>query len=364
MIKIRALRPNEWPDLLTLLGNNDLGTGLLRNGQNPAIRWMDWGCQWLPPGYQPDLRVYIAIAHQRILGAIMLRQDGRTQRRWCIEHLILDSPEEETPPINTSNSPISSYDVAGQLLQYIINRYGADGVQTFLAHVDHEHLEGQALLKASGFRPLCKRLTALRESPETPDSQQEIQINVPSGDLKWLQHIREAEDDDRDALRELYRDSLPVETRSALERSSRDFSRSAFRRIQLRLQGIFAKRWVLGGNVPNQLLGCIELSSPDFQEFHLNLFNCPGWDPIFAPMLQFAVEQTYKSTNQPRIVLQSYTLNEHQQQTLLSFGFVFTRTDAVWVKDYWVPIDRQSEQKRASLLLFASKTSPACQLRP
>jgi len=146
MIKIRALRSSELKQVLSLLNqysDRESEYSVLQKMQQlyiPVHRLsllMPLNMQFMPA-------IFIAAAESKVLGLIWLSPDGRHYRRWKIDHLILD-PDS------------SSYDVGTQLVHYVINRYGGEGVQTFIAYVDQYHTSGLALLKTCGFRR-CGRL--------------------------------------------------------------------------------------------------------------------------------------------------------------------------------------------------------------
>jgi ribosomal protein S18 acetylase RimI-like enzyme len=146
MIKIRALRPSELKQVLSLLNrytDRESEYSVLQKMQQLYIP-MHRVSQLLPLNLQFLPAIFVAAAENKVLGLIWLSRDGQHSRRWKIDHLILD-PDS------------FSYDVGTQLVNYVINRYGGEGVQTFLAYVDQYYNTGLGLLKSCGFRR-CGRL--------------------------------------------------------------------------------------------------------------------------------------------------------------------------------------------------------------
>jgi GNAT superfamily N-acetyltransferase len=297
----------------------------------------------LPLNLQFMPAIFIAAAENapenKVLGLIWLSPDGRHYRRWKIDHLILD-PDS------------SSYDVGTQLVHYVINRYGGEGVQTFIAYVDQYHNSGLALLKSCGFRR-CGRMHYF--SHQNPAA---IKLSPIS-----LEGLRESGNSDCNRLAALYNDTLPPEARVCLEKSGRDFYRSVSKRGSDKVKGLFFKRWVVQDMARDCLTASIELSSADYQEFYISILTAPGWDSSYQDALTYAIQQVLLITNGGKIYIDCFEFIKHGIEVLERMGFHRASIAEVLVKDYWIPIEDKGDRLQSPLLLFSGRTTPAVNIK-
>jgi len=342
MIKIRALRSSELKQVLSLLNqysDRESEYSVLQKMQQlyiPVHRLsllMPLNMQFMPA-------IFIAAAESKVLGLIWLSPDGRHYRRWKIDHLILD-PDS------------SSYDVGTQLVHYVINRYGGEGVQTFIAYVDQYHTSGLALLKTCGFRR-CGRLHYF--SHQNPGV---IKLSPIA-----LEGLRESNNRDCNRLAGIYNDALPSETRVCLEKSGHDFYRSISKRGAEKAKGIFFKRWVGQDMARDCLTVSIEISTANYQDFSINIITSPGWEQSYEDALTYAVQQVLLITGNGKIYIECFEFNKTGVEVLEKMGFQRQSIAEVLVKDYWIPIEDKGDRLQSPLLLFSGRTSPAINLKP
>lgn len=354
MIKIRALRHNELKQVLALLGrysDRESEYSVLQKMQQlyvPLHRFsqlLPLNCQFMPG-------IFVAVRQQeptcnKVLGLVWLSRDGQHPRRWKIDHLVLD-PDA------------SSYDVGTQLLNYVINRYGGDGVQTFLAYVDQYYNTGLGLLKMCGFRR-CGRMHyfsrkgTLPLPTESPGSESDSVATspVPAG-------LREGRSTDHPLLATLYNETLPPEARVCMEKSRHDFARPLPLAVADKTQGLFFKRWVIEDANRKCLIASIELRTKDYQEFHVTLLVHPAWETLYRETLDYASQQVSRMTSQATLYIDCLEFAKKGLETLEEMGFQRNAIAEVLVKDYWIPIeDDKGSRLQSPLLLFSGKTSPA-----
>ncbi len=63
----------------------------------------------------------LPLKEKKLLGLISLVPDGNQKTRWKINRLILNP---------------DAYDAGKQLIDYVVNKYGGAGVETFLTTID------------------------------------------------------------------------------------------------------------------------------------------------------------------------------------------------------------------------------------
>lgn len=337
MIKIRALRPSELRQVLNLLNrysDRESEYSVLQKMQQlyiPVHRLS----QLLPLTLQFMPAIFVAVSNEKVLGLIWLSRDGQHSRRWKIDHLILD-PDS------------FSYDVGTQLVNYVINRYGGEGVQTFLAYVDQYYSTGLGLLKACGFRRCGRQQYFSHRNPAT------LKLEPVT-----LEGLRESVNSDAGKLAALYNDTLPVEARVCLEKSWRDFYRPLPFRLGEKCRGLFLKRWVVQDMARDSLIASVEVSTQDYQEFSISVMANAGWETAYADMVTYAVQQVLLITSNATIYIDCYEFCKKGIEILEKLGFQRNGIAEVLVKDYWIPIEDKGSRLQSPLLLFSGRTTPA-----
>jgi ribosomal protein S18 acetylase RimI-like enzyme len=337
MIKIRALRPSELKQVLALLGRyteQESEYSVLQKMQQLYIP-MHRLSQLLPLNLQFMPAIFVAVSRDKVLGLIWLSRDGEQPRRWKIDHLILD-PET------------FSYDVGTQLVNYVINRYGGDGVQTFLAYVDQYYNTGLGLLKSCGFRRCCRVHYFTHQNPSS------LKLEPIS-----LDGIRESCNGDSAKLKVLYNNMLPPEARVSLEKGWRDFYRPPFRVASEKMKGLFFKRWVVEDVARDHLVAAVDITTGDYQDFYLNIMVSPGWEDSYRDVLTYALQQVLLITGGARVHLECFEFCKRGIEVLERLGFHRDSIAEVLVKDYWIPIEDKGSRLQSPILLFSGKTSPA-----
>lgn len=337
MIKIRALRPAELKQVLSLLSRYSDGTSeysvLLKMRQLyiPIHRLS----QLFPLNLQFMPGIFVAVSRNKVLGLIWLSKDGRHSRRWKIDHLILD-PDS------------FSYDVGTQLINYVINRFGGDGVQTFLAYVNQYDNTGLALLKSCGFRR-CGRLHYFSHS--TPANQAPQRVSIEG--------LRESTNADCPKLALFYNDLLPPEARVCLQKSSQDFYRPAPQHLNDKLNGVFFKRWVVEDVARDCLIASLDITTTDYRDFSIRILANPAWETLYPDILTYAIHQILLMTHTPTLHIECFEFWKAHLETLEKSAFHRISIAEVLVKDYWIPIEDKGTRLQSPLLLFSGPTSPA-----
>ncbi len=341
MAKIRSLGNKECKQVLSLLerfSGDEFSYPVLERYQTLYMPF-HFISQFLPLRLKFLPSIYVATAEGKVLGLIWLSRDGHRQDRWKIEQVIID-PDY-----------YSAYDVGKQLIYYVINKFGAMGVETFLAYADPHYTEGLALLKECGFRHCTKMHTYQLERPNN---------NTPEKG-RFIQGIREAKSSDARELQELHSETLLPELRVSLRRSPEDFVPGFAERLKRNLQGEFSKRWVVSQGSHDYLYGSVSISTWDYKHYDLSLLISPAWEDGTEDLVLFGIEQIYKSCQHAKITVQAYDFQKQKLEILEQQGFQKTATTEILVKDYWIPLKDKPLHSRNPVLLFAKggKTSPA-----
>ncbi|MEM0952209.1 MAG: hypothetical protein AAGI66_08730 [Cyanobacteria bacterium P01_H01_bin.74] len=332
MIKIRRLNNRDLKQVLRLLKQyteNESEYAVLKKMQRFFIP-LHHISHSLPVQWQFLPAIFVASTQSQVLGLIWLVTDSKAHNRWRIEHLILD-------PDNFS------YDVGNQLVNYVINRYGAEGVQTFLAYVNHRFENALSLLKSCGFRQ-CSRINFYYHS-----NVQELTVQHLENNTK---NYFETNCQDSKLIAELYNTTLPVEARNAMKRDRTDFNLSLRRLIGHRVKGYFYKRWVKKDIARGSMITAIVITSQNYRDFYAEFYINPGWPEAFQEAMAFTRQQILNITTQATLSIQVPTADKSATEVLKTLDFHHHATVEVLVKDYWIPIKKPEQALQSPILLF------------
>ena len=333
MLNIRALGPRELEQVLNLLSRyGSQAYDTLQRFRQLTLPFLKLN-RCLPARHQFMHAIYVACEHTRVLGLVVLTPDGSQNHRWRVEELIID-PD------------VSNVDVGTQLLQYVMNRYGADGVQTFVAHVAESDTDALALLKANGFR-FCTRLHWLALPPDYFASWQ-----CPEH-LNWgSARMREACLGDAPRLAQLYNDTLPPEVRVSLARLPGDFQLDYSMKYWLnRCRGKLFKRWVLEETSRDVVIAYLELSSANMKDYHLTLVVSPVWTSTTDKLLTFGMGVVYRMSRHSRLTTAVFEHDKAGLQQTAHAGFACQGLVDILVKEYWILLKSESPKLTSPVLL-------------
>jgi ribosomal protein S18 acetylase RimI-like enzyme len=333
MLNIRALGPRELEQVLTLLSRyGSQAYDTLQRFRQLTLPFLKLS-RCLPARNQFLNAIYVACEHGRVLGLVVLAPDGSQNCRWRVEELIID-PD------------VSNVDVGTQLLQYVMNRYGADGVQTFVAHVSDSDTDALALLKANGFR-FCTRLHWLTLPPD-----HFTHWPCPE-DIHWgSARMRQACMTDAARLSHLFNDTLPPEVRVSLSRVSGDFQLGLSAKYWLnRCRGQLFKRWVLEETSRDVVIAYLELSSVNLQDYHLTLVVSPVWANTTDKLLAFGMGVVSRMSRHNRLTTAMFEHDKTGLQQTAQAGFINQGLVDILVKDYWIPLKPELPKLTSPVLL-------------
>jgi len=283
--------------------------------------------------------IYVALSNDKVLGLVWLSRDGYRVERWKVDRIILD-PEA-----------YSALDVGKELLYFVMNQFGAKGVETFLACVAPHDDIGLALLKDCGFRHCTKSyMMQLEDLPE-----------IARQNTLLIEGLREARSTDARKLQELYSETLVPEVRISLRKSPEDLYPPVWEGMIRRCRGEFEKRWVISQGSRDYLSGSISFSTRDYKFFSISLLVSPGWEQGTEDLLTFALQKISQSCLNPKVSVEIYEFQKNTRDVLEKLGFTTAYTHEILVKDYWIPLKDRGLKLKNPVLLFAKggNTSPA-----
>lgn len=295
----------------------------------------------LPPDIQFMPGLYVAASPEHVLGLIRLSRDGKKRNRWRIDEMIIDSG-------------VSAYDVGSQLINYVINRYGGAGVQTFLAKVTSDQDQALGLFKSCGFRH-CTRVNVYRhQEPASLFDPKETHLVKHS-----IKGMRPLSQRDMDKLLQLHRECLPTELRLSLEKDRQDFETSIADYLNHRLQGQMHMQFVVEDVARDVIMGWVQIQSTNYKHFQVSMLTHPGWPDLAYDLLDAALRKVVTTTRSAKVEIEVLDCHKDQITQLEAMGFERISSAELLVKDYWIPLQENKSRLRSPLLIFEGKTSPA-----
>lgn len=281
---------------------------------------------------------YVAVEGKELLGLISLTPDGNRKTRWKINRLILNP---------------NAYDTGKQLVDYVVNKYGGAGVETFLTTIDENYTEAISLFKnACSFRSWSKiTIWEYENSGHKDFSDNSIEL-------------RPANSSDAQNLYKLDSEALYPKFKTAFTKTKKDFKLGLKSKIINTLKNNKIKHFVLENPQINSLEGFLSIMTRDNLNFWVEITLSLAYQEYYNDILNFAINQVYSSNPNGKVYI---GVREYQQtskkatEVISQHGFNHTGSFEILVKDYWKPAEYVSE-KKVPIIIFPDLTNPACNI--
>lgn len=340
MTKIRPLKPSDMKEVRVMIEYIKPGISSIRLSEEYFIMFpLDLVHSFLPLNMKFLQESYVAIENKEILGLISIIPDNKDKTRWKINRLILNN---------------NSYDVGKKLVDYVVNKYGGAGVETFITNIDSNYPEAISLFKNSCSFRNCSQIQILAKNVS------EIEY-LPSNDYKFLRKIKYS---DARYLSELDHQALYPHFRPSLIKSAADFKFGLKNRILNKLRGYKVKRLVLESPAKKSIEAYILIMSMDGINYRVDIILSLAYQEHYTDLLS-DVSRYVKSQNENAklfIYLRKYYQSSKKfAEVLKTLGFKENYLYQVLVKDYWKLTPVESD-KKVPIVIFPDITSPACNI--
>jgi N-acetylglutamate synthase-like GNAT family acetyltransferase len=291
----------------------------------------------LPPHLKFMQECFVAIEDKKVLGLIGLIPDGKQKTRWEVNRLVLD---------------INSHKIGQQLIEYIINRYGGSGVETFLTKIDERYPEAIALFKdACKFRS-CSQIYIWEKDD----------FNDDTGSYKDL-FLRDARFSDAKQLQELDAQSLFPQFRTSLLKNISDFRFSTKKQVLNYFRGYKVERLVLDNPKIKSIESYVLIVSRDNNNFWADITLSLAYQEYYEDILNYIINYVKTISDKPKLyvyVRQYYQSSKKLSEVVNNLNFKLKRSFQVLSKDYWKMTPLATEGKKSPIVIFPDITSPAC----
>ncbi len=291
----------------------------------------------LPLGFKFIQECYIAEEGNNLLGLIGLVRDGKQKTRWKINRLVLN---------------VNAYDVGKQLVDYVVNKYGGAGVETFVTAIDENYAEAVALFKnACGFRS-CSQIQLWETDNDCLNEDY----------LHFKNMVRKVLPSDAQILQECDENCLYPQFRPSLYKSVEDFRFDINNKMSNYFKGFKVERFLLEDVQRKMAEGYLFLMTKDNSTFWADIVLSLPYQEYYKDAVNFITACAKEQNPNAKIYIYSrgyYQTHPKLIETLKNSGCRVTQTFQVLVKDYW-KLSPASELKKSPIVIFPDLTSPAC----
>lgn len=279
---------------------------------------------------------YVAIEGNKIIGIVGLVPDCRSNLRWKITQLLLKP---------------HSYDVGKILLDYVASKYGAEGVEIFLAEVNSLDTDSIDLFKNACNYRQCTVNNVYRKSIDGELLSQSV-----------IPNFRRVETSDNIKLEELYLECLTPQTKMSLAKNHSDFTFGLIDNLKNYSNNVKSYNWVLEDADDKSLAAYANLLTKDNKNYYINIIASLPYAEYYRDILNNLIRFVgLKNSNAMLFITSSESVQSHGKldEILKEFDFEHLKMEYVIVKDYWQPI-KERKPLASPIIIFPDSASPAC----
>lgn len=320
MTKIRKLKWFDKPKLKELISflkinNESHFVEMLTNGIPGYLHY------YLPLKYKFLDESYILTEKKRVLGLISVNTFSGNYKKINISKLLFIE---------------NAYEVAQQLIEFVIAQYGAIGANNFYVLVDEKLSElAQMFVNNCGFRQ-C--------------SYEQI-WEVPKTSFKKCKNYnyRRFKKSDIKEVANIYNDSVITYFKPTLLREENEFSET----ICSGLKYMSEYRYVIETPDTSKIIAYFKISTADNENYLVDFNYCNGYDIDCETILYFATREILKRKRRFKlhIKMKNYlNTNKQQEEYFNQSDFHCLNTKLLLVKDFFKPVKEYSEEERFAVL--------------
>ncbi len=278
---------------------------------------------------------YVAVQDGELLGLIGLVPDSKAKTRWKINRLILHA---------------NAHDVGKQLIDFVVNKYGANGVGTFISTIDENYTDAINLfVDACGFRN-CTKINVWK-----------YKILPKYNKMLNCDYIREAKASDAKVLMEFEFQCLFPHVRPSIKYCESDYKLNLMEKAINSRKNIKIKKFIFE-SAPGNIDGLLTIRTRDNLNFWADVVLSLPYENYYPDLINYIVNYVSSYSAEARLyiyVKEFYQTHTTLTEVLPQVDFEAFRSFNILIKDYWRTLPGK-EAKKNPILLFTDITSPAC----
>lgn len=276
---------------------------------------------YLPLKYKCLNESYLLEDNQKILGLITVNTFSGNPYKINISQLFFIE---------------NAYEVAQQLIEFVISQYGAMGAHTFYILVDDKYTElSQLFMNNCGFRQCSYE--QIWESPKTS--------------LKKCKNItyRRFKKSDIHEVADIYNDSVLTHFKPTLLREEAEFKEPIFSGLKYANE----YRYVIEEPGTSRIIAYFKISTADNTNYTVDFNYSDGYEIDFNSILYFAKREILKRTRKFKLFIKTknyINTNKAQKEFLQEAGFKCISTKNLFIKDFFKIAKEYSQEERYAVM--------------
>lgn len=259
---------------------------------------------------------YVAFDNNKnVKGVITVKAQSGNPYKWQIKRLFLDK---------------NSHEEGKQLVEYIIAKFGARGVDTFYVSVDDNQNELIDLfIKGCGFR-LC--------SSEALWSVSNINFMTEEIDETQFENFKNS---DSDKVAELFNDNLITHYKYSLSKEKEEFYDKFF-------QGINSEsdfKYIMKDERTKNIKAYIEIKTVDNTNYFIDTIVAQQYFDLYPMILSFAVKKIIKRNKNFKLYIKNrkyMQTGEAKENFFKENRFELLQNNAILVRDFFKTVKEES----------------------
>lgn len=215
----------------------------------------------------------------------------------------------------------NAYDVAKQLIEFIISHYGANGATTFYAIINELNTDLLNLfISGCGFRQ-CSAEEIWEVTRKTFQKTNTIKY-------------RRLKDSDLKEISEIYNDSLITYFKPTLERSAKEFAETFCHGLTYST----SYRYVIEDSASSRIIGYFLVSTDDNENYVIDFNYSDGYEIDLDGMMYYATREILKRKRHFKLYVKTkryLKTSEKQKEYFVASNFQWIKTKMLLVKDFY-----------------------------
>lgn len=259
---------------------------------------------------------YVAFDNSNNLkGVISVKAQHGNPYKWQIKRLFLDK---------------NSHEEGKQLVEYIIAKFGARGVDTFYVSVDDNQNELIDLfIKGCGFR-FC--------STEALWAVSNANFLVENIDESLFKPFKSS---DNQKTADLFNDTLTTHYKYSLSKEKGEFDDNLVQGINYDLNF----KYIIEDNTKNILKAFIEIKTIDNKNYFIDTIVPPQYSDLYPTILSFAIKKIQKRNKTSKIYIKNRRYlqgSEIYEKFFKENRFELLQNNAILVRDFFKTVKEES----------------------
>ena len=280
--------------------------------------------------FYPDY--YVAVHKGKLKAMLSIKPKRKNNSKWRITKLLLDE---------------NAYETGEQLINYVVAKYGASGVETIEVEIKSDEEDMIDLFsKACGFR-YCLDYQIYKLNKDyfkNPDSPKNC-------------FFRPFKPVDAKAVSELYNENILPYYKFPLSKIPKEFEDSVF--TGLSKHTVF--KYILEDKYSKQLRGYIQISTDASNNFLIETLFLESYENYIEEAINFALSQISKRSNESKIyfkICKFHSNSKEAENYIKETDSELIQKDMIFVKDFFKQIKENEKLIKPAIIYNDIKGKP------